>query len=76
MTGRAAMGAVAGGIGIGISEMYRKEQEREAARNNMIAMPQFSTEKTPEEELIERLRGQRKLKSMTTQVPVMGSGVR
>lgn len=76
MAGRAAMGAVAGGIGIGISEMYRKEQEREAARNNMIAVPQFSTEKTPEEELIERLRGQRKLKSMTTQVPVMGSGVR
>lgn len=73
MTGRAILG---GAVGFGISELYRRQQEQEAARNNMISMPPLTTDKTPEEELIERLRGQRKLKSMTTQVPVMGSGVR
>ena len=70
------MGAVAGLAGIGITERIRRQQEAEAARNNMIPVPQFSSQKTPEEELIERLQNRQKMKSMTTQVPVMGSGVR
>ena len=74
--GRVAMGAVAGLAGIGITERIRRQQEAEAARNNMIPVPQFSSQKTPEEELIERLQNRQKMKSMTTQVPVMGSGVR